>query len=172
MVAGIPRLASVLGPLLTTLRTVTLAGHRVAAATGGWARPVIAIGFGSLALGILAAIQDSAVLGTTGIVLSVVGAYLVTIATWGWSRKLVGAVIATTIGIAILLLSFPLRDEVFGEGACTPKACKPSTVGWFGREALPWINAEWWHVLLVVLPIVMLVALGASLGRRIASARL
>jgi hypothetical protein len=173
MLDGVPRVFPFLGSILTTVRTLTLAVHRAVRATNGRTRALLGLGVAGVVLGVPAAITSSELLGVTGIALTATGLALIALVTWGWNTgKALAGVTGGAVVSAVLLISFPMRHEIFGDGTCTDDACERSALGWFGKTALPWLSAKPWHVVLVLALIAGLIAAtGAFFGRKRRRAR-
>ena len=139
--------------VISTARTVTLGSYRVVSDLRGHARLVILVGLIMLALGVAAAVQSTAVLGIGGLIVAVLGGYLVVIATWQVSSRLLGALIGFTVTAAIGSLAVtPVRHALFGTS--------PEHSGWLGQH-LYWLGAAWWHPLAVIAVLIVLVSLDA-----------
>lgn len=91
-------------------------------------------------------VTGSALFGVAGAVVLAVGFMLITIVNWGWgsSNTRKGAVTALVLlGVGALVAA---REKLFGDGTCVEKSCSPDDIGWFGRDALPWLTDPWWQV--------------------------
>ena len=104
-----------------------------------------------LVLGLVAVIQGSSLLGLTGIVLVLTGAYLTALGTWSLSLRMLRLTAAVIVAGVVLLPGTPAaRSWLFGNG-CGPRACPGA--GQAGH-LLPWFRGSWhWPIfaLLVVL---------------------
>ena len=164
-VAAVGQPPLMLRSVISTARTITLGSYRVVSGLRGHARLVILVGLILLALGVAAAAQSTAVLGIGGLILAVLGGYLVVIATWQVSSRLLGALIGFTVTAAIGSLAVtPVRHGIFGTS--------PDHSGWLGQH-LYWLGAAWWHPLTVIAVLIVLVSLDAltitAWGRRLGS---
>jgi hypothetical protein len=158
----VAQLPSVVRPLLTSLRTVTLTGYRATALTDPRPRRLALLGCGAGILGLAAALQQSTVLGVTGTLLLVVGAYLIAVAAWGISRALLWAFLAILVLAAAGSLALPwVRRTLFGTG--------PTDAGVVGRN-LYWLGTAWWHPFVALgvflLTVVLLSVAQDPVGRR------
>lgn len=110
-----------------------------------------------LALGIAAATQSTDVFGITGLVIAGIGGYLVTFGAWQISGRLLAALVAITLTGAVASLAAPaVRRGLFGASA------KDS--GYVGRH-VHWLATAWWHPLLgvgIVLLLIILVGVAFS----------
>ncbi len=150
---SIRQLPGVLKPPVTTLRTLTLGGFRVVTYTKGVARLTIMAGAALLVLGVAAAIQDDTLFGFTGLIMAATGGYLIVMATWQISSRLLFALLSMTLVLAVFALATPVvREWLFGTKG------DPGIVA----EHFYWIGAEWWHPLVVVFAIALVVSVIAA----------
>jgi patatin-related protein len=132
---------SVVRSVLATVRTVTLAGYRAVKATSDSVWWLVTFAVLSLAAGVWGLIQDTVWLGLSGIVLVLLGAYLITIVAWG--KKFLLYVPGVTLVVAVGALVSPVvREKLFGES--------DSDLGVVGDYVIPWLQDPWWHVVLVL----------------------
>jgi hypothetical protein len=137
-------------PVLSILRTITMAVFRAGAATGGRAGRLLATGLVLLLVGVILAIGNTSLVGLAGTVVAAIGLYLVALVAWGWSRKALGAGAAATVVVAVLGLGAG-RRTLFGDGDCSAAgSCKPDDLGWVGQHVLPWLSSSFWHVMLAI----------------------
>ena len=96
--------------------------------------------------------------GIAGLIVAAIGAYLVTFGTWQLSGKLLAALVAVTITGAVAALAFPaVRQGLFGTSE--------SDAGYVGRHVY-WLGSDWWHPLLAVGVLVLVIVLiGAAFSR-------
>ena len=140
-------------PPLNTVRTLALGGYRVVSSTKGSARWAILLGAALLVLGVAAAMQSTTLFGSTGLIAAGIGGYLIVLATWQFSSRLLFALISLTLVGAVLSLTTPVvRDSLFG----TEKKA-----GLVGAHAY-WLGAQWWHPLVAVGAIVLAVTVIAA----------
>ena len=156
------QIPSVVRPFLTSLRTVTLTGYRATALTDPRPHRLALLGCGAGILGLAAAVQQSTVLGLTGTLLLVVGAYLIAVAAWGVSRALLWAFLAILVLAAAGSLALPwVRQTLFGTG--------PTNPGVAGRNVY-WLGTAWWHPFIALgiflLAVVLLSVAQDPVGRR------
>ncbi|MGP9016873.1 patatin-like protein [Streptomyces sp. BR1] len=140
-------------PFLTSARTVTMTGYRASGLFGGAPRALTIAGFVCVVIGVAAMVLGTRVLSLGGAVVMAIGVYLVALAAWGLSRRLVPALVGLVVVGLVAAMSFR-RRSLFGTGACDVK-CTGKDIGWVGRHALPWLQSAWWH------PLVALLVLGA-----------
>jgi patatin-related protein len=151
--ASVAQLPKPVKPAVSFLRTITLAGYRLAEATRAKTRLLLLAGLLLLAAGAVAAAQTEAVLGLGGLAAMVAGAYAVTVAAWQLSSRLLAALVATTLVLAVAALTFPVvRRGLFGTSN--------TDNGYVGRHVY-WLGSVWWHPLIVVAAVVLLITLGA-----------
>jgi len=96
-------------------------------------------------VGGFAVVTGSALFGVAGAVLLAVGYMLIAIVTWGGRSSNTRKGVATgfvLLGVGALVAA---REKLFGDGTCVEKSCSPDDIGWFGRDALPWLSEPWWH---------------------------
>lgn len=166
---SVRQLPSVLKPLATMLRTLTLAGYRMVTLSRGAPKWSIRVGAALLVLGVAAAVQNSTVVGLTGLVIALLGAYLVALGSWQSSgeptdparrkrfRRLLVAIFSITVTAALLSLATPaVRDLLFGDS---------KTPGFLGSH-LYWLGTRWWRPFIVILAIAVLVGVGRWTRRR------
>ncbi|WP_157749643.1 patatin-like protein [Jatrophihabitans sp. GAS493] len=161
-VSSVQQIPSVVRPVLTSMRTVTLTGYRASTLVDPAPKRLAMIGAGALILGIAAAIQQSAVFGLPGLLLAITGTYCLAIAAWGASRMLLISFLSLMLLAAIGSLAIPtVRRYLFGTS--------PSEDGWLGTH-LYWIGETWWHPFVVLGAFVFLLILVAvvvdPVGRR------
>lgn len=150
---SVRQLPGVVKPPVGTVRTLTLGGYRVVNLAKGMARSVILAGAVLLVLGVAAAIQSGTVLGVTGLVMAAVGGYLLVLGTWQFSSRLLFALLSVTLVGAVLALATPVvRTWLFGTRT------DPGLVGMHAY----WLGAQWWHPLIVVGAVALLVTVVAS----------
>jgi len=158
VVTGAKKPPSAVRAIFTTSRHVTMAGYRAAVITGGRPRALIAGGAVVLLLGLVAAIQGASLLGLTGILLLLFGAYLVALGTWWASWRALRLVAVVTIAGLVFLPDTPVaRRWLFGE-ACGAGSCPNS--GEVGH-LLPWLRGSWHWSILAAFVLVLLVILTA-----------
>jgi len=166
VVAGAKKPPSALRAIFTTSRHVTMAGYRAAVISGGRPRALIAGGAVALLLGLVAAIQGASLLGFTGLLLLLFGAYLVALGTWWASWRALRLIAVVTIAGLVFLPDTPLaRRWLFGE-PCGGRFC--ANTGEVGH-LLPWLRGSWhWPIfaLSVVLLLVILTRRGGAPGPR------
>lgn len=137
--------------VLTTIRTVTLAGYRAVKATSGSTRLLFVAGVLALLAGVWGMLQDSVWFGLSGIVLVLLGAYLITIVAWRWKFLLyIGGV--TVVVAAAAVVSPVGRENLFGESG------NKADLGLVGEDVIPWLKGDWWHVLVVLVGVALLPA--------------
>jgi patatin-related protein len=141
-VASVRQLPSVVKPPLTTLRTMTLSGYRVVSVTKGFARRSILLGAVILVLGIAFAIQSGSWAGIPAVTMIAIGSYLVVLATWQLSSRVIFAVLSLTVVLlAIAPAIKPVATMLFGD--------KGSPGSGFVGQHLYWLSADWTHPLMV-----------------------
>jgi predicted acylesterase/phospholipase RssA len=143
-IGSVQQLPSVVKPPLITLQTLTLGGYRVVSVTKGYAKWSIFIGVALLVLGIAFAIQSAGWAGLSGLTMIAVGGYLVVLATWQLSSR----VIFAALSLAIVLLAIApsikcVATWLFGE--------KESQDSGFVGKHLYWLSTDWTHPLIVEL---------------------
>jgi patatin-related protein len=145
-------------PAVKTAHTIALGGYRATVATKASARILAAAGLMLLAIGIGAAVQSAAVFGVGGLLLVGLGGYLLAFGAWQTSGRLFAALVAVTLTGAVASLATPVvRNWLFGSS--------PTDPGLVGRH-LHWFAESWWHPLLpIVLLVVLLAVVGATSGR-------
>jgi len=150
------QLPSVVRPVFTALRTVTVTGYRVTTLVDPRPRLLAALGLGALVLGVAGAIQQTTLVGIGGTVVALVGAYLLAIAAWGASRMLLVAMLTILIAAPVASLALPwVRRPLFGTSR--------TDGGFIGHHAY-WLGVSWWHpflalgIVLVVLALAGIVA--------------
>jgi patatin-related protein len=150
---SVRQLPGVLKPPLITLRTLTLGGYRVVSLTRGIARSIIITGALLLVLGAAAAIQSATLLGVTGLTAAGIGGYLIVLGTWQFSGRLLSALLSLTLVGAVLSLATPvIRNWLFGTNP------HPGIVGTHAY----WLGTQWWHPLVVVGAIALVVTVIAA----------
>jgi Protein of unknown function (DUF3376) len=143
-VGSVQQVPSVVRPPLTTLRTLTLGGYRVVSATKGCAKRSIFIGAAFLVLGIAFAIQSTSWAGVPALTMIAIGSYLVVLAAWQLSSRVIFAVLSVTILLAAIAPSIkPVATWLFGEKG------SPGS-GVVGRH-LYWLSDDWTHPLILEL---------------------
>ena len=141
-VSSVQQLPSVIKPPLTTLRTLTLGGYRVVSVTKGCAKRSILLGAAVLVLGIAFAIQSASWAGIPGLTMIAIGSYLIVLATWQLSSRLIFAVLSLTIVLlAIAPAIKPIATRLFGD--------QGSPGSGFVSKHLYWLSADWTHPLIV-----------------------
>ena len=145
---SVRQLPGVIKPPLSILRTLTLGGYQVVSLTRGIARSIIIVGAVLLVLGAAAAIQSATLFGVTGLIMAGTGGYLIVLGTWQCSSRLLFALLSLTLVGAVLAPATPVvREWLFG----TEK--DPGLVGTHAY----WLGAQWWHPLIVVGAIALVV---------------
>jgi patatin-related protein len=140
-------------PLLSTLRTVTLAGYRLVDVLNAGSRWLILLGAGTATVGGFLAVQNSTLLGLTGTVIALIGLYLIALGAWSLNPRLLAALIGITLAVGAVALCLPwVRDRLYGTSP-------PAKSGWLGRTVLPWLHASWWGGLVIVVAVVLVVSL-------------
>jgi patatin-related protein len=135
---------TVVKPPLTTLRSLTLGAYRVVSVTKGCARRSILIGAAFLVLGIAFAIQSTSWAGVPGLTMIAIGSYLVVLAAWQLSSRVIFAVLSVTILLVAIAPSVkPVATWLFGEKG------SPGS-GVVGRH-LYWLSDDWTHPLILEL---------------------
>ncbi|MDP7726521.1 patatin-like protein [Mycobacterium sp. TY814] len=149
---SIRQLPGVVKPPLATLKTVALGAYRVVSLTRGVARWTLLSGTALLVLGVAAAVASADTFGALGLVAAGIGGYLVVLATWQFSGRLLFALLSTTLVGAVLSLATPVvRRWLFGD---------VKHPGWVGAHVY-WLGAQWWHPLAVVAAIALALTLVA-----------
>ncbi|MET8449376.1 patatin-like protein [Streptomyces sp. NPDC005209] len=156
LASGLGRIPAPLRPFVSSARTVTLAGYRASALSSGASRNLLLIGLVALVVGVLSMFQQATWLGLTGVVLALIGGYLLALGGYAhWRKVLVGAGTFTLV-VAVFFLACPIgRRWLFGNDH--------GDVGAFGRHALPWLRAPWWHPLVALGALVALALLLSGL---------
>lgn len=128
----------------TSARTATLVGYRASAVTGGWPRRGAFIGGLLIVLGVVAiSTLDFTVARLVGAGLVGAGLLLLFLAAWGWRRWVLPAL----GGVVVLLVAAAVtvgRGRAFGTADCDEEC---DSIGWVGREILPWLRSDWWQPL-------------------------
>ena len=106
-VNSVKQIPSVVRPATSWARTVSLGGYRLTTKIKPVPRWLITVGLVFLAIGVLAAIQQSTLLGFAGLVLASIGAYLIVFGAWQMSPLVLGALLSTTIVLAVGALTVP-----------------------------------------------------------------
>jgi hypothetical protein len=141
-VGSVQQLPSVIKPPLTTLRTLTLGGYRVVSVTKGCAKRSILLGAAVLVLGIALAIQSASWAGIPALTMIAIGSYLVVLATWQLSSRVIFAVLSLTVVLlAIAPAIKPIATRLFGD--------EGSPGSGFLSKHLYWLSADWTHPLIV-----------------------
>ncbi|SDJ10649.1 patatin-related protein [Frankineae bacterium MT45] len=152
-VSSVQQIPSVVRPVLTSMRTVTLTGYRASTLVDPAPKRLAMIGAGALVLGVAAAIQQSAVFGLPGLLLAITGTYCLAIAAWGASKMLLISFLSLLLLAGIGSLAIPtVRRYLFGTS--------PSEDGWIGQH-IYWIGENWWHPFVVLGALVFLLILVA-----------
>ncbi|QUR66135.1 patatin-like protein [Mycobacterium spongiae] len=156
---SVRQLPSVLKPPVITLQTLALGGYRAVSLSKGIAKWSLTVGAALLVLGVAATTQSATVAGVTGLIMAGTGGYLIVLATWQFSSRLLFALLSVTLVGAVLALSAPfVRRLLFG--ADEDPGLMVCLVYWFGER--------WWHPLIgvgaVALAIAVIVA--AKPGRK------
>jgi patatin-related protein len=150
-VNSIQQVPTVVRPVLSSMRTITLTGYRASSLVDPRPRRLAILGLAALVIGFACAIQQSTWLGITGTGLALAGAYLVAIAAWGTSRMLLLSLLAILLVGAMGALALPwVRRGLFGTSS--------ADTGVVGRE-VHWIGSEWWHPFVVLGAILFVIAL-------------
>ena len=158
VVSSVEQIPGPVRPAISAVHTVTMGGYRAVTAAKAIPRYIIITGLVLLVLGIALATQSETLLGVAGLVFVGVGAYLVTFATWQISSRLLGALVAVTLVLAVGSLAvLPIRRGLFGTSA--------TDSGYVGRH-LYWLGNTWWHPLVVVGIGIVLVILAGTVARR------
>jgi patatin-related protein len=148
-VGSVQQLPHVVKPPLTTLRTMTLGGYRVVSSTKGVARWSIIAGAMLLLVGAVFAIKSSTVFGMGGLAVAAIGGYLVVLATWQRSSRMLFAGLALTLMIPWAFLALKcVRDWLFGDKA------RPGVVG----AHMYLLGTQWWYPLALVIAIPVIIA--------------
>lgn len=161
-VSSVDELPNVVRPITTWARTTTLAGYRF---TRAEARPkwMIGGGFVLLVIGALAAIQHSTVLGWGGLAAASLGAYLVLFGAWQTSSKLLIGVFSTAVVLGIFSLTTPVvRRGLFGTDS--------THRGYIG-DHVQWLGSTWFHPLIAVGVLALVIALAGYLPAKVTSLR-
>jgi len=152
---------------LTAARHTTLAGYRAARLTSGRPRALITGGAALLILGLVAAIQGSSLLGLTGIVLLLTGAYMTALGTWSLSLRILRFTAVIIVSAVVLLPGTPVvRRWLFGDGCGSPECAGNGQAG----HLLPWFRGPW-HWPIFALLIVLLLTVFKRRSVRTASRR-
>jgi patatin-related protein len=156
VVTGAKKPPSALRAIFTTSRHVTMAGYRAAVITGGRPRSLIVGGAVVLLLGLVAAIQGPSLLGLTGILLLLFGAYLVALGTWWTSWRALRLVAVVTVAGLVFLPDTPVaRRWLFGEACATRSCANSGEVG----HLVPWLRGSWHWPIFAAFAVVLLVIL-------------
>jgi hypothetical protein len=154
----------VVRPVLSTTRTVTLAGYRYTTATHGWYRWLLIGALALIAGGIGLALTNSSFLQGLGVVVALTGGYLLVVATFRFGRALLGPALAVTLIGLFAVLALPVvRNWLFGEG--------DNDLGVFGSDVIPWLRDNWYAVLIATGGLLVVVSLVLWLLGRIARSR-
>jgi hypothetical protein len=141
-VGSVRQLPSVVKPPLTTLRKLTLGGYRMVSVTKGCAKWSILLGAVVLVLGIAFVIQSASWAGIPALTMIAIGSYLIVLATWQLSSRVIFAVLSLTVVLlAIAPAIKPVATRLFGD--------KSSPGSSFVGEHLYWLSADWTHPLIV-----------------------
>jgi patatin-related protein len=146
---------SLLGATFTAARHATLAGYRAAGLTSGRSRALIMGGIPLLILGFVAVIQGSSLLGLTGIVLLLTGAYMTWVGTWSLNLRVLRFT-TVIIGSAVVFLPGTpvVRSWLFGDGCGPPECAENGQAG----HLLPWFRGPWhWPIFAGLVVLVVLV---------------
>jgi hypothetical protein len=147
-------------PMLSTARTVTLSGYRAVNMTRGVPRWLILSGLAACVVGVFMAVQHVTWLGIAGTLLILAGAYLLVLGAWGLRRRVLGALIAITIVVAVASSSFYwTRRRLFGNE-------EPAETGWVDQTVIPWLRDSWWAPLIVVGAVVVVLILVSLVAGR------
>jgi hypothetical protein len=145
---SIRELPGVVKPPVSVLRTLTLGGFRVVSTTGGIARRTIIAGILLLVVGGTFATKSAALFGAVSLAIAGIGGYLIVLGTWQKSNRALFALLSATLVGAVLSLTFPfVSTRLFGT---------QGQPGWVGAHAY-WLGAQWWHPLIVVAIIAIVV---------------
>jgi patatin-related protein len=154
-VSSVKQVPGPVRPAITAAQTLALGGYRVTKAVGGVPRYLILVGLGFLVLGVAFATQSSDFFGITGLSAAALGAYLVTFGSWQVSSRLVYALTAVTVVVAVGSLAIQsVRRWLFGT--------ESGHLGWVTKQ-MHWLESTWWHPLLVVGLFVVLVIVVAAI---------
>ena len=177
---SVRQLPGALKPPLVTLQTLALGGYRVVSLTKGVARSSIKIGAALLILGIAGATQNATLFGVGGLILAGIGGYLIVLGTWQsssrpgtlqpssgpgtqsrirrwFSRPLVPLLSLTLVGAVLSLATPVVRRWLFGTDQ--------QHAGLVGSHVY-WLGAQWWHPLIVVGAIALVITIaGVLVGR-------
>ncbi|MFD9324321.1 patatin-like protein [Streptomyces sp. NPDC060065] len=161
---------------LAPLRTSTLAAYQLVRRSDGQPLPLALAALSLCGLGALALFANwEAVLGLGGVGALFTGLCLLVLLAYGWSPRLLLSLTGVVFFLAVVLPVFPFtRQWLFGTENCGSGDCAAHDVGVAGRAVIPWLRAPWWHIVLViggllvvlVLLEVLLPRLVARLGRR------
>ena len=150
-VHAMPQIPPPMRPLTSTLRTITLGGYRVTNLVKALPRRMILAGLVLLLVGGLFATAQSTVFGLTGVLIAAIGGYLVVFGAWQLSRGVLAAVISTTLVGAAASLTIPsVRHGLFGQ--------RGGKSGWLNERVL-WLGEQWWHPLVGLGAVLVLLAL-------------
>jgi patatin-related protein len=150
-VHAMPQVPPPMRPLTSTLRTVTLGGYRVTNLVKALPRRMILAGLVLLLVGALFATAQSTVFGLTGVLIAAIGGYLVVFGAWQLSRGVLAAVISATLVGAAASLTIPsVRRGLFGQ--------RGGKSGWLNERVL-WLGEQWWHPLVGLGAVLVLLAL-------------
>jgi patatin-related protein len=154
-VASVSALPGPVKPAVTSVRTLALGGYRVTRAVGGAWRYLVLVGLGLLVVGIALATQSSDLFGITGLSLTAVGAYCVTVGAWQLTKRLLPALLSVTVVLAVASLATRwVRRRLFATD-------DPKHLGYVARQ-LKWLQSTWWHPLLVVGIFLLIIAVVAA----------
>ena len=157
-VHAMPQVPPPMRPLTSTLRTVTLGGYRVTNLVKALPRRMILAGLALLLVGGLFATAQSTVFGLTGVLIAAIGGYLVVFGAWQLSRGVLAAVISATLVGAAASLTIPsVRRGLFGQ--------RGGKSGWLNERVL-WLGEQWWHPLIGLGAVLVLLALVGVLFAR------
>ena len=162
-VASVRQVPGPVRPAVTTAQTLALGGYRVTKAVGGLPRYLILAGLGLLVLGVGLATQSSDLFGITGLSAAALGAYLLTFGAWQFSSRLLAALAAVTVvGAVASLAAGSVRRWLFDTSA--------THQGYVTRE-LTWLGSNWWHPLVAVAILVLVLAALAGIFSGVGGSR-
>jgi patatin-related protein len=159
---GVRSAPPVVRPVLSTTRTVTLAGYRYTTATHGWYRWLLIGALALIAGGIGLALTNSSFLQGLGVVVALTGGYLLVVATFRFGKALLGPALAVTLIGLFGVLALPVvRNWLFGEGG--------NDLGVSGSDVVPWLRDNWYAILIVTGGLLVVVSFVLWLLGRIAA---
>ena len=157
-----PFIPPLLKATFAAARHVTLAGHRAARLTSGRPRALITGGIALIVLGLVAVIQGSSLLGLTGIVFLLTGAYMAALGTWSLSLRILRFTAVIIVSAVVLLPGTPVvRRWLFGDGCGQPGCAGNGEAG----HLLPWLRGSWHWPIFALLLVLLLLALSRQRAR-------